>query len=242
MKRNKRSSKSKTNNSSKHEASTSGPAAGTDVELTQKQNQSQHNKSNNTNTNNNENTTVSVAIQKAENLNKIKEHKVTVITKPTSVEKPKTPVTAMDTPDEILSKQNGTTKIAVQKDFSSFLPTPEKQTFEKITSPVEVTPEPPSNDIKKSVIAMGRLLEPRSTAQPIGKIFRISIQALNCCIINTAATVPNNPWPKYIREIQRCLNSLDRLNDELNMVRILSTISHGLVESITCNIYMVYLA
>lgn len=38
--------------------------------------------------------------------------------------------------------------------------------------------------------------------------------------VNTA-TVANNPWPKYIREIQRCLNSLDRLNDELNMVRII---------------------
>lgn len=131
-------------------------------------------------------------MQKAENLNKVKEAKVIVVStktptenlkvkeskvvansKPSPVEKPKnitpTVTTVADTPEEVFSKQNSTNaKNTAQKDSSSSLPTPEKQTFEKITSPVEVTPEPPASEVKKSVIAMGRLLEPRSN-QPIGK-------------------------------------------------------------------------
>lgn len=200
LKRNKRSSKSKTNNSSssKHETSTGGSVTGSDVELTQKHSQLQQNKSNN-NTNNNESSTVSVPIQKTENLNKVKETKVVAIasnkpptenlnktkettkvlisSKPPSVEKPKVitaaPAPVADTPEEVLSKQNSNTKNTVQKDSSS-LPTPEMKTFEKITAPVEVTPEPPANDVKKTVLAMGRLLEPRSS-QPIGKSFGIKL-------------------------------------------------------------------
>jgi len=224
LKRNKRSSKSKTNTSStKHETLTSGPVTATDVESTQKHNQLQQNKSNN-NTNNNENSTMSqaVPIQKTENLNKVKENTMatsgkpstenlnkvkentvvasgkpstenlnkvkenTVVasgkpptenlkvkettvaasSKPSSIEKPKNIVT-VDPPEGTLSKQNSSAKITLQKDPSSLLAPEKQQIFEKITSPVEVTPEPPSNNVKKSVITMGRLLEPRPS-QAIG--------------------------------------------------------------------------
>lgn len=199
LKRNKRSSKSKTINnssSSKHETSSSGSVTGTDNDLTQKHNQLQQNKSNN-NTNNNESSTVSVPIQKTENLTKVKESKVAVISskppvenlnkakettkivissKPATVEKSKNiivvaataAVAAKDTAEEASIEQNSNTKNITQD--SPSIPTPEKKAFDKITSPVEVTPEPPANDVKRSVLAMGRLLEPRSN-QPIGELF-----------------------------------------------------------------------
>ena len=123
--------------------------------------------------------------------------KPTSVEKPKNITTPAV-VVAADTTEEVSSKQNSNTKCTLPKDpslpgsekqafqpsseptfqpalekptfqpASEFHPASEKQTFEKITSPVEVTPEPPSSDVKKSVLAMGRLLEPRSI-QPIGK-------------------------------------------------------------------------
>ena len=197
-KRSSKSKTNSNSSSSKHETSSSGSITGTDSDLTQKHNQLQQNKSNN-NTNNNESSTVSVPIQKTENLNKVKETKVAAVSgKPPTenlnkakettkvvisskpVEKPKTtsvvaaPVAAATTPaattgtaEEASIKQNCNIKNITQD--SPSIPVPEKKTFDKITSPVEVTPEPPANDVKRSVLAMGRLLEPRSN-QPIGMV------------------------------------------------------------------------
>lgn len=110
--------------------------------------------------------------------------KVVVSSKPPSVEKPKNITTpsstvapaVVDTPEEVVRKQNINTTNTVQKDPTSSIPTSEKKTFDKITSPVEVTPEPPPppNDVKRSVLAMGRLLEPRSH-QPIGESLSIKL-------------------------------------------------------------------
>ena len=136
---------------------------------------------------------MSIPVQKTENLNKVKEIKVTkpssdILNKPKetksivsnktpSVEKPKNTIAPRaNTSEQVFSKQNNNAKSTSQKELilpasekQSIPPVSETQKFEKITSPVEVTPEPQANDVKKSVLAMGRLLEPRSS-QPIGKL------------------------------------------------------------------------
>ncbi|XP_065886860.1 enolase-phosphatase E1-like isoform X2 [Dysidea avara] len=144
-----------------------------------------------TNTNNNHTSTVAAPVQKTENLHEVKE-KETTSSKPP--EKPKdksasaTVAATSDASADTLNKVKSSLENMEQSSLSFLAQS------DKITSPVSVTPEPP---MKRPTVAKDKVSTPKKSHSSSG------------------ATA--NPWPKFSREIQRCLNSLDRLNDELNM-------------------------
>ena len=173
-----------------------------------------------TNTNNNHSMTVAAPLTvtaplthaapaslKTENLHEVKE-KEAPSSKPSEKLKDKSPSTTIPAPSDTADILNKVKSSLENLEQSSF-------TFSEklITSPVTVSPEPP---VKPSTISIGKVSSSKKSHS--GEMNGIIPACIRVLCMDTGG--PTNPWPKFNREIQRCLNSLDRLNDELNRVQL----------------------